>query len=54
MLTECIVYFMQSLTHLALGKDAPISRPVMATTVGPIVSIPQVGGLHQRYDRAAA
>ena len=45
---------MQSRTHLALEKDAPISRPVMPSSDGRIVVTPHVGGLHHRYDRAAA
>ncbi len=45
---------MNSRTHLALAKDAPISRPVTPSSVGPIVVTPHVGGLHHRYDRAAA
>jgi hypothetical protein len=36
-------------THLALGKDAPVSRPVQS--VGRIVAIPILGGLHHRYVR---
>ena len=27
---------------------------VVAPTLGPVVAIPQVGGLHHRYDRRAA
>ena len=49
-----IAYYMQSRTHLALQKDAPISRPVMPAAGGRIVVTPHVGGLHHRYDRAAA
>ena len=54
LLTAYITYYMQSRTHLALEKDAPISCPVMPSSVGPIVVTPHVGGLHHRYDRAAA
>jgi putative transposase len=53
-LTAYITYYMQSRTHLALEKDAPISRPVMPAALGRIVLTPHVGGLHHRYDRAAA
>ena len=41
-------------THLRLDKDAPTSRPVAPLSAGRIVAMPQVGGLHHRYDRAAA
>jgi putative transposase len=47
-------YYEHSRTHLSLGKDAPISRPVQPAGTGRIVEIPQVGGLHHRYERIAA
>jgi hypothetical protein len=53
-LTEYVAYSMHSRMHLALGKDAQISRPVMPTTVGRITATSPVGGLHHRYDRSAA
>jgi putative transposase len=54
MLVGYVDYYMQSSTHLALAKDAPISRPVAPPSAGRIVATPQVGGLHHRYDRTAA
>jgi transposase InsO family protein len=54
LLTAYVAYYMESRTHLALAKDPPISRPVMPAAVGRIVVTPHVGGLHHRYDRAAA
>ena len=53
-LADYVAYYMHSRTHLALAKDAPTSRPVMPPSAGRIVATPQVGGLHHRYDRAAA
>ena len=47
-------YYLKSRTHLALGKDAPVSRPVAPPGPGAIVAIPQLGGLHHRYERQAA
>ena len=47
-------YYEQSRTHLSLSKDAPISRTIQPATLGPVVEIPQVGGLHHRYERVAA
>jgi hypothetical protein len=41
-------------THLGLDKDTPDHRPVSATATGQIVAIPEVGGLHDRYERRAA
>jgi putative transposase len=53
-LADYVTYHMRSRTHLGLGKDTPITRPVMPPSAGRIVATPQVGGLHHRYDRAAA
>jgi transposase InsO family protein len=47
-------YYEQSRTHLSLGKDAPISRPIQPRAMGRVMEIPQVGGLHHRYERVAA
>jgi len=49
-----MAYYHESKTHLSLAKDAPQSRPVQGPEVGRIVAIPQVGGLHYRYERRAA
>jgi putative transposase len=47
-------YYHQTRCHLALNKDTPESRPVQPSHLGRIISIPQVGGLHHRYERRAA
>ena len=47
-------YFHESRTHLWPAKDTPEPRPVQSTELGRIVAIPQVGGLHHRYERRAA
>jgi transposase InsO family protein len=47
-------YYERSRTHLSLGKDAPISRPIQHAAMGWVVEIPQVGRLHHRYERVAA
>jgi putative transposase len=49
-----VAYYHQSRTHLSLGKDAPEPRPVQSAELGRIVAMPQVGGLHHRYERRAA
>src|SRR3954470_19414762 len=49
-----IDYYHGSRCHLALAKDTPEPRPVQPPDLGRIVSIPQVGGLHHRYERRAA
>jgi hypothetical protein len=46
-------YYEKSRTHLALEKDTPIPRLIMPTG-DDIVAIPEVGGLHYRYERRAA
>ena len=52
LLKRYFTYYHHSRTHLALAKDAPESRAIMS--LGEIVAIPQVGGLHRRYERRAA
>jgi putative transposase len=47
-------YYHRTRTHLALQKDCPEPRRVQTSDVGPIVSIPEIGGLHHRYERRAA
>jgi putative transposase len=49
-----VAYYSSSRTHLSLDKDAPIPRQVASPADGAIVAIPQVGGLHHRYERRAA
>jgi putative transposase len=51
-LKSYFAYYHGSRTHLALAKDAPDRRTVMPR--GKIIAIPEVGGLHQRYERRAA
>jgi putative transposase len=47
-------YYHRSRTRLSLGKDSPVPRPLQPPEMGPVVAVPQVGGLHHRYDRRAA
>ena len=49
-----LAYYHESRTHLSLAKDTPEPRPVHPPDRGPVVAIPQVGGLHHRYERRAA
>ena len=53
-LKEYFEYYERSRTHLSLEKDAPIHRDVQPPELGRVVEIPQVGGLHHRYERRAA
>src|SRR5262250_1224841 len=45
-------YYHRSRLHLSLDKDSPDSRPVHS--IGKVMVIPEVGGLHHRYERRAA
>jgi putative transposase len=47
-------YYHGGRTHLALGKEAPEPRRVQPPEEGKIVVLPEVGGLHHRYERQAA
>ena len=53
-LKSYFAYYHRSRTHLSLGKDAPMRRPAQPPTMGEIVELPEVGGLHHRYERRAA
>jgi hypothetical protein len=46
-------YYGRSRTHLSLDKDAPIPRRVQPPELGKVVELPEVGGLHRRYERRA-
>ena len=48
------LYYERSRTHLALDKDAPVHRAVQSPDFGRVIELPQVGGLHHRYERRAA
>jgi putative transposase len=48
-----VEYYHETRTHLSLQKDAPMSRPVQPGS-GRVIALPQVGGLHHRYERRAA
>jgi putative transposase len=47
-------YYHRTRTHLSLEKDTPDPRPVQSPSAGQIIAIPEVGGLHHRYQRRAA
>jgi transposase InsO family protein len=47
-------YYHRTRTHLSLRKDCPDPRPVRPPTRGKVIAVPQVGGLHHRYERLAA
>ena len=47
-------YYHRTRTHLSLKKDAPEPRPIQPRNAGQIIAVPEVGGLHHRYERHAA
>jgi putative transposase len=47
-------YYERTRTHLSLEKDAPIPRTVQPPEFGTVIELPEVGGLHHRYERRAA
>ena len=53
-LTKYLAYYHHSRAHLSLAKDSPQPRPIAPPMLGPVVAIPQLGGLHHRYERRAA
>jgi transposase InsO family protein len=54
LMSEYVRYYQRSRTHLALAKDAPWPRAVEKPEQGRVIAIPEVGGLHHRYQRSAA
>jgi putative transposase len=53
-LKDYFAYYLGSRTHLSLAKDTSATRVVQGPEAGEIMEIPQVGGLHHRYERRAA
>jgi putative transposase len=53
-LRDYFAYYERCRTHLSLGKDAPVSRPVEPPSLGHVIEIQKVGGLHHLYTRKAA
>jgi putative transposase len=47
-------YYHRSRTHLSLDKDSPEPRPIQPPELGRVVAVPQMGGLHHRYERRVA
>jgi hypothetical protein len=53
-LPSYVDYYHRTRTHLSLDKDCPDPRPIQPPRIGRVIAIPQVGGLHHRYERLAA
>ena len=52
LLSDYVQYYHEDRTHLGLGKGTPNSRTGSKAS-GRVLSLPRLGGLHHRYDRAA-
>ena len=52
-LREYVRYYNKSRPHLSLERNAPVPRSVEPSELGAVVAVPQVGGLHHLYTRAA-
>lgn len=52
-LDECIEYYNTARPHQSLERNSPVPREVEPPEMGKVIAIPQVGGLHHRYTRAA-
>jgi transposase InsO family protein len=53
-LPSYVDYYHRTRTHLSLDKDCPDPRPIQPPRTGRVFAIPQVDGLHHRYERLAA
>ena len=53
-LQSFVDYYHRSRTHLGLEKDTPVPRLVQSADKGRVIAMPEVGGLHHRYERRAA
>ncbi|MDP3938769.1 MAG: integrase core domain-containing protein, partial [Deltaproteobacteria bacterium] len=46
-------YYDRARPHISLQRNAPVPRNIEPPSRGRVIAIPQVGGLHHRYGRAA-
>ncbi|MBI5477821.1 MAG: transposase [Deltaproteobacteria bacterium] len=53
-LTSYLAYYHRARGHRALAGDAPAHREPLRPELGTVIEIPEVGGLHHRYERRAA
>jgi putative transposase len=53
-LASYLAYYHGWRTHLALAMDSPDPRPVQPPALGPVIAVPEVGGLHHHDERQGA
>jgi hypothetical protein len=54
LLGSYLSYYHRFRTHLSLDMDCPEPRAMQHPALGPVRSVPEVGGLHHHYERLAA
>jgi putative transposase len=52
-LADYFEYYHGCRPHLSLDRNSPVPREVESSSLGKVIAIPKVGGLHHRYTRAA-
>ena len=55
LINEYVLYYLEDRTHLALEKGTPAGREAKEDpgAARQVISMPRLGGLHHRYNRAA-
>ena len=53
LLRAYLAYYNNSRPHQSLENNSPVPREVQPPSRGPIRAVPEVGGLHHRYQRVA-
>ena len=53
-LREYVAYYNADRPHMSLDGDAPTTRDVEPPSLGPVIAMRRLGGLHHRYRRVAA
>jgi putative transposase len=53
-LQSYVEYYHHWRTHRSLEMNAPEPRAIQRPAVGPVRTLPEVGGLHHHYERIAA
>jgi putative transposase len=54
LLRSYVGYYHPWRTHRSLAMNAPEPRVMQPPEMGPVRKLPEVGGLHQHYERIAA
>jgi transposase InsO family protein len=52
-LADYFDYYHHARAHMSLDRNSPVARDIEPPDRGRVIAIPQVGGLHHRYRRAA-